>query len=248
MVLPLLVGDQLLGVLDLQSNEVNHFSPDDVHVQSTLAAQIAVALQNAQLYQKLAQRTIDAEEAKEAAEEAKEAAEVANRAKSEFLASMSHELRTPLNGILGYAQVLKRDKSLNPGQTDSVNIIQESGQHLLTVINDVLDLAKIEARKMELYPTNFNLPDLLQGIAGIARVQAERKNLSFIYEPLTALPRGVQGDEKRLRQVLINLLSNAVKFTEQGQVALRVRLEKGPLSGRQSGDNFSVHNFYPFRS
>ena len=203
--------------MDLQSNEVNHFSVDDILIQGTLAAQIAVALQNAQLYQKLEQRTIEAEEAKEVAE-------VANRAKSEFLASMSHEFRTPLNGIMGYAQILKRDKNLNSAQADGLNIIQESGQHLLTLVNDVLDLAKIEARKMELEPTDFNLSSLLQGIAGIALVQAEHKKLAFIYEPSPSLPQGVQGDEKRLRQVLINLLSNAVKFTDKGHVALRVKL------------------------
>jgi len=145
----------------------------------------------------------------------------ANRAKSQFLANMSHELRTPLNGILGYAQILKRDR-LTEEQQAGVDVIKRSGEHLLSLINDILDLAKIEAQKFELSATSFHLPALLQHIADLTRIRAEQTGLSFLYEPLPPLPVSVQGDEKRLQQVLLNLLGNAIKFTEKGSVTLKV--------------------------
>jgi signal transduction histidine kinase/HAMP domain-containing protein len=157
-----------------------------------------------------------------ALQKAKEAAEAASQAKSEFLSNMSHEWRTPLNGILGYAQILKRDKKLTIAQKDGLEIIYQSGNHLLTLINDILDLSKIEARKMELLPKNFHLASFFESIVGMMRMGAEEKHVLFVYQPDEALPVGVLADEKRLRQVLINLLSNAVKFTERGQVTLRV--------------------------
>lgn len=155
-------------------------------------------------------------------EQAKEAAEVANKAKSEFLANMNHELRTPLNGILGYAQILERDATLNGQQIQGVQIIQRCGAHLLTLISDVLDLAKIEARRVELYPEDVQLPNFLATTAEICRIKAEQKGVQFIFEPAAHLPLVIRIDEKRLRQVLLNLLSNAVKFTQQGAVTFRV--------------------------
>jgi signal transduction histidine kinase/ActR/RegA family two-component response regulator len=220
--LPLRVGDQIVGVLDLESTALNAFSAQDVQVLQTLADQIAVAIQNARLYEGEAEARRAADILSEEAQLARAEAEKANRAKSEFLASMSHELRTPLNGILGYAQILKRDKGLSPAQMDGLNIIQHSGEHLLTLINDILDLAKIEAGRLELGPTDFNLPNFLQGITGIIRMRAEQKNIVFAYEADTPLPAGVRADERRLRQVLINLLGNAVKFTDAGQVTFKI--------------------------
>ncbi|MDM8560725.1 ATP-binding protein [Candidatus Parabeggiatoa sp. HSG14] len=163
-----------------------------------------------------------ATEAKEQAEAAKEQAETANQSKSEFLSNMSHELRTPLNGILGYAQILKRNKKLTTMQRDGLNVIDNSGRHLLTLINDILDMSKIEAGKMEIYPFSVHLQTFLDGIGDVIRMRSEERNVFFQSEAPIALPVGISVDEKRLRQVLINLLGNAVKFTHQGQVTLRV--------------------------
>lgn len=153
---------------------------------------------------------------------AKEAADSANQAKSEFLANMSHELRTPLNGILGYAQILGRVKTLSDKDRKGVNIIHQCGSHLLTLINDVLDLSKIEARKWELNPAPVHFPSLLQSVVEMCRIRAEQKGIEFVYQPSSRLPEGVEADEKRLRQVLINLLGNAIKFTDRGSVKLIV--------------------------
>ncbi len=155
-------------------------------------------------------------------EEAKVAADAANHAKSEFLANMSHELRTPLNGILGYAQILQRSKTMNAKELDGVQIIHQCGSHLLTLINDVLDLSKIEARKLELHASDLHLQSFLMGVSEICRIRAEQKGVEFKFLPDPQLPVGVVADEKRLRQVLINLLGNAIKFTENGAVTFKV--------------------------
>ncbi|MFE1747115.1 ATP-binding protein [Coleofasciculus sp. H7-2] len=165
--------------------------------------------------------------------EAKEAAEIANRAKSEFLANMSHELRTPLNGILGYAQILKRDKDASFKQLDGVSIIYQCGSHLLTLINDILDFSKIEARKMELYPKDFYFPSFILGVIEICRIRAEQKEISFTYQALNQLPTAIHADDKRLRQVLINLLGNAIKFTDKGSVNFQIGvIDKGSESNQ----------------
>jgi signal transduction histidine kinase/CheY-like chemotaxis protein len=153
---------------------------------------------------------------------AMERAEVANRAKSDFLASMSHELRTPLNAVLGYTQILKRDKSLTAPQQTGISTIQQGGQHLLALINDVLDLSRVDAGKMEFHPKPARLAELLMVVADIMRVRAEQKHLHFELAMAQDLPQAVSVDETRLRQVLLNLLGNAVKFTDRGTVILRV--------------------------
>ncbi len=163
------------------------------------------------------------EERTAALKQSKELAEVASRAKSEFLANMSHELRTPLNGILGYAQILSRSQSWGAKERKGVDIIYQCGSHLLTLINDVLDISKIEAQRLELIPHTVHLPGLLQGIAEMLSIRAQQKGIDFVYLPDAHLPEGIEVDEKRLRQVLINLLGNAVKFTDQGKVIFRVQ-------------------------
>lgn len=167
------------------------------------------------LEQRVADRTAELQAAKISAD-------FANHAKSDFLANMSHELRTPLNGILGYAQILLRDKTASPKQKDSINIVYQCGSHLLTLINDVLDLSKIEARRLELAPQDFHVANFLTGIVELCRLRAEQKDINFTFEVRNQLPTALYGDEKRLRQVLINLLGNATKFTDQGGVTLKV--------------------------
>ncbi|NET31855.1 MAG: response regulator [Cyanothece sp. SIO1E1] len=156
--------------------------------------------------------------------QAKEAADAANHAKSEFLANMSHELRTPLNGILGYAQILQRSGHLSEKDKKGISIIHQCGSHLLLLINDILDVAKIEARKLELQAQTVRLPTFLQDIAELSGMRAERKGIDFVYLPDPHLPESVQVDEKHLRQVLTNLLSNAIKFTVQGRVTFKVEV------------------------
>jgi len=155
--------------------------------------------------------------------EAKNAAEAANRAKSEFLASISHELRTPLNGILGYTQIMQRDTSLGEQQRHNIAIIEQSGEHLLNLINDILDLSKVEAGRLELVKTEFPLSTFLKNMVDVVQVRAIEKGITFYYEPVSTLPEAVYGDETRLRQVLINLLGNAVKFTKEGEVTFTVK-------------------------
>ena len=163
-------------------------------------------------------------------------AEAANRAKSEFLANMSHELRTPLNSILGFTQLMIRDRFITPSQLEHLEIITRSGEHLLNLINDVLSMSKIEAGRTTLNENSFDLYSLLDSIEEIFKFKAESNGLQLIFERSPEVPKYVRTDESKLRQVLINILGNAIKFTQEGGVTLRVRLGTGE---RGLGNSFS---------
>ncbi len=189
---------------------------------------------NAMLYQEIEGHRHTAAELRTA----KERADAANRAKSEFLAHMSHELRTPLNGILGYAQILKKARSLSESQRAGIEIIERSGNHLLNLLNDILDLSKIEAGKMELCPMPLAFLPFLKGICEMVSIRAQEKGIDFRHEISPALPYAVLADEQRLGQVLLNLLNNAIKFTDAGSVIFRVQ----PVETERK-DNFSPVRF-----
>lgn len=160
---------------------------------------------------------------------AKIAAENANRLKSEFLANMSHELRTPLNAVLGYTQLLDSDRNLTPGQHEKISIISRSGEHLLSLINDILDISKIEAGKIELHETVFSPERFVDDLKEMFILRCQKKNLGLYIDHTGPLPAFVRGDLGKLRQVMINLIGNAVKFTQEGGIAIIVGMDKGLL-------------------
>ncbi|MGD1704628.1 ATP-binding protein [Dapis sp. BLCC M229] len=159
---------------------------------------------------------------------AKENAETANKAKSEFLANMSHELRTPLNSVIGFTQILCQDAHLKPEQQERLRIINRSGEHLLSLINNILEMSKIEAGQTTVNETDFDLHAVLQDLQDMFCLKVQKKGIQFVLEPDSDLPQYISADEGKLRQVLINLIGNGVKFTDKGGVILRAKVEKAP--------------------
>ncbi|CAN1209784.1 hypothetical protein TUMEXPCC7403_06135 [Tumidithrix helvetica PCC 7403] len=206
---PVLIGAAFIEGSDPQTIAVV------VDISDRKRAEEALRQANIDLEVRVEERTAELKQAKEAAE-------MANRAKSEFLANVSHELRTPLNGILGYTQILQNSTTLTDRDREGLGIIYRCGTHLLTLIGDILDLAKIEAKKLELQIAEQYLAPFLQDLIDICHISAGQKNIDFIYESSFPLPREIYVDAKRLRQVLLNLLGNAIKFTDLGSVTFRV--------------------------
>jgi signal transduction histidine kinase len=214
--IPMLREDQLIGGLTVARKTPGEFSPEVIELLKTFATQSALAIQNARLFQEIADKSRQLE--------------VASQHKSEFLANMSHELRTPLNAIIGFSEVLSERMfgDLNEKQDEYLKDIYASGQHLLSLINDILDLSKIEAGRMELELTEFDLPTVIENALTLVRGRAGRRSIALHQEVDQRLGQ-IRGDERKIKQVLLNLLSNALKFTPEGG---RVEVRASVVDGR----------------
>jgi two-component system sensor histidine kinase/response regulator len=213
---PIFCGNQLWGLLASYQNSCpRHWKPGEINIVIQIGNQLGVALHQAQLFAQTQSQS-------QALQAAVIAADAANRAKSEFLANMSHELRTPLNAILGFTQVLSHDNSLSSENQQSLAIINRAGEHLLNLINDILEMSKIEAGRTNLNISSFDFIHLLANIEEMLYFRANAKQLKLIFEYDADIPKYIQSDESKIRQVLLNLLGNAIKFTDTGRVILRV--------------------------
>ena len=213
--MPLRIGSRIVGVIDIQSTQTYAFTQDDISVLQSLADQVAVAIDNARSYE-LSQQLI------------KDLREV-DQLKSQFLANMSHELRTPLNSIIGFSRVILKgiDGPVSDMQQQDLTAIYNSGQHLLGLINDILDLARIEAGKMELNFEEVHLSEMITSVMSTAKGLVKEKPIQLLQRIPADMP-AVRGDTMRVRQVLLNLISNASKFTDEGSITVEALVQKGP--------------------
>ncbi|WP_190436913.1 MHYT domain-containing protein [Funiculus sociatus] len=220
-IVPIFCSNQLWGLLAIYQNSApRQWQEAEIKMVVQIGAQLGVAIQQAELLAQTQKQSVELIKAKETAD-------AANRAKSEFLANMSHELRTPLNAVLGFTQLMSLDTSLCPEHQEYLDIISRSGEHLLELINGVLEMSKIEAGRVTLVENNFDLYSLLDSIERMLQLKATSKGLQLICDRAPQVPQYIRTDESKLRQVLINLLSNAIKFTQEGSVTLRVSADKG---------------------